>query len=179
MQLIYTTGDGKAYSMADGFLLGFSVDEFVTDRTLADVERWRELHDKGWEAMTPEEQAEWLGGMKGAYNHTDMNRVESLVEKFVARFREGGVNLSLVTKTDWTRSDWPTSTDMSRYFSNVAAIRAAAVVDAKTPEAPTVKMPFDYNRANDIEKILMTVNNWLNRVEAARMYSGDLYLGEV
>ena len=40
----------------------------VTDRTQADVERVRELAAKGFAAMTADEQAEWLAGMKGTYN---------------------------------------------------------------------------------------------------------------
>lgn len=151
----------------------------ITDRTAADVVRWKELHDKGWEAMTAEEQAEWIGGMKGSYNYTDMNRVESAVRDLEVRFLEKGIRLSLTTKTNWTRTGWPTKNDMSRYFRNVASIREAVGVDLRIPTAPTTDTLFDYKKANDIEKILLAVGNWLDRVEASQMYSGDLYLGEV
>ena len=152
---------------------------FITDRAAADVSRWKELHDKGWEAMSAEEQSEWVGGMKGSYNYTDMNRVESAVKELEARFLEKGTKLSLITKTNWTRTGWPTKADMSRYFRNVAAIRAAVMVDLNTPAAPTTATLFDYKKANDIEKILAAVDNWLDRVDSCQMYSGDLYLGEV
>lgn len=151
----------------------------ITDRTADDVARWKELHDKGWEAMTAAERTEWLGGMKGSYNYTDMNRVESAVRELVERFRKIGTNLSLTTKTDWTMTNWPTKADMSRYFSNVAAIRTAAVVAQSVPNAPTTTMLFEYTKANDLEKILLAVEWWLDRVESSQMYSGDLYLGEV
>lgn len=151
----------------------------ITDRAAADVSRWKELHDKGWEAMTAEEQSEWVGGMKGSYNYTDMNRVESAVKELEARFLEKGTKLALTTKTNWTRTGWPTKADMNRYFRNVAAIRAAVRVDLNTPAAPTTATLFDYKKANDIEKILLAVDNWLDRVDSCQMYSGDLYLGEV
>lgn len=151
----------------------------ITDRTAADVVRWKTLHDKGWEAMTAEEQAEWIGGMKGSYNYTDMNRVESAVRELEARFLEKGTVLSLTTKTDWTLAGLPSKADMIRYFRNVAEIRAAVVVDLNTPAAPTTATMFDYKKANDVEKILLAANNWLDRIEASQMYSGDLYLGEV
>ena len=37
------------------------MNHLITDRTEKDVHRWRELRDKGWAAMTAEEQAEWMG----------------------------------------------------------------------------------------------------------------------
>ena len=48
------------------------IDTLVTDRTQADVERVRELAAKGFAAMTAAERAEWLAGMKGAYNAADL-----------------------------------------------------------------------------------------------------------
>ena len=151
----------------------------ITDRTAADVARWKTLHDKGWEAMTAEERSEWIAGMKGSYNHTDMNRVESAVRELEARLRKMGNTLSLTTKTDWTNTSWPTKADLSRYFSNVAAIRAAVVVGTGVPKAPTTATPLDYAKANDLETILLTAERWIDRGEACQMYSGDLYLGEV
>lgn len=179
MVTIYTTADGIAYATGDGSLLGFGSVKLVTDRTAADVARWKALHDKGWEAMTAEEREEWRAGMKGSYNHTDMNRVENAVRELAARFQKKGITLSLITKTDWTQSSWPTRTDMHRYFQNVAVIREAVGLNLGAPTAPTVTASFDYNKANDIEKILETVGNWMDRVEASQRYSGDLYLGEV
>lgn len=151
----------------------------ITDRTAADVARWKELHDKGWEAMSAEEQAEWVGGMKGSYNHSDMNRVESAVKELESRFLARGIKLALATKTDWEYTNWPTKADMNRYFSNVAKIRAALVVNLGTPTAPTTGTLFDYKKANDIETILAAVDFWLDQADSCQMYSGDLYLGEV
>lgn len=151
----------------------------ITDRTAADVGRWRELHDKGWEAMSAAEQAEWTSGMKGAYKHTDMNRVESAVRELAGRFAKRGTELSLSTKTDWTRTSWPTATDMDRYYKNVVAIRSAVAVDLKTPSVPTITTRLDYETANNIEKVLLAVDNWLDRIDNSQMYAGDIYLGEV
>lgn len=151
----------------------------ITDRTAADVDRWKMLHDKGWEAMTVEEQAEWLRGMKGSYSYMDMNRVESAVRELTARFKSRGISLPVTTKTNWTQTSWPTKSDMGRYFQNVAVIREAVRVNLGTPTAPTTAVSFDYKKANDIETILLAVDGWLDRVDIAQMYSGDLYLGEV
>lgn len=179
MHIVYTTSDEVAYALGDGSLLGFEVNSLITDRTAEDVLRWKTLHDKGWEAMTPDEQSEWIGGMKGAYNYTDMNRVEEFVRGLESRFLKKGIALSLTTKTDWKRTSRPTENDMRRYFDNVAKVRAAVVVDLNTPAVPTTATIFDYRKANDLEMILLTVGKWLDRNETSQVYSGDLYLGEV
>lgn len=180
MAQVYTLGDGQAYSFDDGRILTLGVPyTLVTDRTAADVARWRELHDKGWAAMTSAERTEWTNGMKGAYSYIDMNRVESAVAYLVTVFASRGTHLTLTTKTDWTRTGWPTRADMSRYFGNVEALRNATGVALNAPPTPTVNTRFDYQKANDLEKILLAIGEWLDSVNRSRYYSGELHSGEV
>lgn len=153
--------------------------EFITDRSAADVARWKALHDKGWAAMTEAERTEWMAGLKGAYKHTDMNRVESAVLEFMEEFKTLGVDLSLTVETGWTRTRRPTVSDMRRYFGNVAALRAATGVRIDAPATPTVNSVFDYQKANDLEKILEAIGVWLRAAKSATRYSGEIYLGEV
>ncbi len=164
MVTIYTTG--RVY-------------DFVIDRTAEDAARWKELHDKGWAAMTEAERIEWAGGMKGAYNHTDMNRVESAVADLAARFAERGTILSLTTNTNWAGTGRPTKSDMRRYFGNVEALRQATGVTLNAPPTPTVDTLFDYQKANDLEEIILAVARWLDSVEESWYYSGELKSGEV
>lgn len=49
--------------------------EIITDRTYEDVQRVIEFEKRGWANLSDEEKAEWLAGMKGALNHTDLNRM--------------------------------------------------------------------------------------------------------
>ena len=53
---------------------------FVKDRTLADVQRVKELMAKKYQNMTASEQAEWDGYMKGRFDYTDWNRLGSYIE---------------------------------------------------------------------------------------------------
>ena len=180
MAIIYTMGNGTAYSLSNGEVLALDVSEgFIIDRTAEDVARWKMLHDKGWAAMTPEEQLEWTLGMKGAYKHTDMNRVESAVADLAARFERRGITLALTTKTDWVRTSWPTKNDMRRYFDNVEALRQATGVTLNAPSTPTINNRLTYQGANDIEKILLAVQRWLDSTDESEYYSGELYAGEV
>ena len=55
------------------------IDNLVYDRTQADVDRVFTLKNKilteGLSSLSAEEKAEYMAGMKGAYNYGDMNRV--------------------------------------------------------------------------------------------------------
>lgn len=50
----------------------------VTDRTQADVERVKALAGKGFAAMTADEQAEWLEGMKGAWAAVEIDNANGV-----------------------------------------------------------------------------------------------------
>ena len=127
--------------------------ELITDRTQADVDRAKELAAKGWVGMSADEQAEWLAGLKGTYNHTDLNRVESAVAELAEE-----LCLPLKTKTDWTNWDKPKQSAMERYVRNVKVLRDNAPCFADTPKAPNSAVKLTYTKANDIEKILTDVN---------------------
>lgn len=153
--------------------------EMITDRSSADVLRWKELQRKGFASMTAEERAEWLSPMKGSYNAEDLNRVETAVAYVAGRLQENGYYVAPVVKTTWTMRDIPSISDMNRYFGNVAALRAAFPVYDTTPDAPTTAKKLDYQMANDLERILLDVDDLLTKMAGAWFYSGDLYSGEV
>lgn len=182
MAIIYTTGDGRQFIVPDGTQLAINVtlfDSLITNRTQQDVERWRELHDKGWLRMTTDEKAEWLGRMKGRYSYADMNRVETAVKNLSDRFVINGyLTTPLSVKTDWSYADVPTRDDMERYLGNVATLRNVMFVYPTTPKAPTIDQPMDYTMANDIEKILFDVNDILTKIPQSWRYAGEIYSGE-
>jgi hypothetical protein len=98
--------------------------------------------------MTEAEKAEWYGtAMRGAYNYSDLNRVESAVAE-LSEFLE----LGLATKTNWGVWDAPTQADMSRYISNLQIVKERC---ASREGLPTAMTGFTYEYANSIEKMLM------------------------
>lgn len=86
---------------------------------------------------------------KGAYNYSDLNRVERAVAEISDR---DGLNLA--TKTDWSVWDKPTELDMSRYLGNITLIRSRLVDDEGVPAAPASMWNLTYEQANNIELIL-------------------------
>lgn len=85
---------------------------------------------------------------KGAYNYSDLNRVERAVAEI-----SDIVGFGFETKTDWRMWDIPKATDMERYLHNIRVIRDAFTIDI---ELPATMDNLTYNEANNIEKILLT-----------------------
>lgn len=140
------------------------MEALITDRTEYHVSLLKKLNAKGWNNMTAAEREAWLSGeaAKGAYNYTDLNRVETAVQELSDIF-----GLGLTTKTDWGAWDIPTTSHMTRYFGNIQAIRRCYLGGNEVPSAPTMPYvssatgrpfpPFTYVEANNIEKILQAV----------------------
>lgn len=155
------------------------IDTLVTDRTEADVSRYSELRDKGWAEMTTAEKAEWVAGMKGAYNASDLNRVASAMAYLSQRFASAGYSVPVSSPTDWANGDIPTKGDMDTYLDDLRRIRAALAVMDTTPSAPGSMDYLTWAKANDIEKILVDVDDALGRLLLSPFHSGEIYSGEV
>lgn len=151
----------------------------VTDRTQADENRAEQLNAKGFDAMTEAERAEWLGGLKGAYNATDLNRVGAAVRYVADKLLSCGYLVEVSPKQDWTIEDIPAGEDMALYLRNVAALRSAIAVLPTTPDLPGSMENLDYIKANNIEKILEDLDALLINMASAWFYSGEIYSGEV
>lgn len=153
----------------------------ITDRTQADVDRYVELKDKGWDGMTEAERAEWSTDMKGAYNASDLNRVGTVLNYIRDKLAETGyvAENSFNMKTNWTTANIPTVQEFSAYLAAVAAIREALAQRNTTPPVPADVRGLDYQGANDIEQILVDVEELTNLMLAARYYGGELYGGEI
>lgn len=155
------------------------IDTLVTDRTEADASRYSELRDKGWAAMTTAERAEWVAGMKGAYNASDLNRVASAMSYLSQRFASAGYSVPVSSPTDWANGDIPRKDDLDTYLDDLRRIRAALAVMDTTPSAPGSMDYLTWAKANDIEKILVDVDDALGRLLLSPFYSGEIYSGEV
>lgn len=153
----------------------------IIDRTAQDVARWKELHDKGWLAMTADERTEWLGEMKGRYSYTDMNRVEDATAELSELFVLSGWLSEPLETMSWSHLAIPAKEDMERYFGNVQTLRnAAPVLYHETPHAPSIEQPFDYQRANDLEQILIDLKKiYYEQTTGGGYHAGEVYSGEV
>lgn len=150
--------------------------KLITDRSAADVQYVSGLALKAHK-MTDAELSAWISGLKGAYNASDLNRVEGAVLYVVERLRIAGWYVKLDTKTDWKFSDFPTVAEMDRYLSNIRKLRAA--LPAGLPVVPADADKFTYSEANDIEILLESLDAAVTNIMANVFYSNELYSGEV
>lgn len=153
--------------------------ELITDRTQQDVARLKVLAQKGFANMTQSERSEWLAPSKGAYNYTDLNRVEDAVAYLSQRLNEYGYNVSIEPVRTWMASDVPTLGEMTRYLKNVRTIREAFVTLSTTPAVPNEMSGFSPADANAIEQILTDVDQLLSNTVASFTMSGERYGGEM
>jgi hypothetical protein len=170
------------------------IDTLIYDRTQEDVDRVSTLKTKaltgGWGSLTEDEQAEWLAGMRGAYNYTDLNRVGSAVEYLASRFVNIPVELAdyraekgvadsgifqvpydpatvvVSPKTDWTVEDTPTDKQVAVYLNNLAVLRAILTLPADAPAVPSTLSKMTFETANDIEYLLYCIHAKLTAIEA-------------
>ena len=117
----------------------------VTDRSQSDVDRVLELLQKGWERFSADEKTEWLAGMKGALNRSDMERIQNNTQ-LLSDVLE--LNLAVADVPEH-----PNETFLTAVLHNTEIIRNANMIHSDTPQTPS--MPVNtYQKMNDIEKIL-------------------------
>lgn len=153
LSIVY--GDGKTVSDSITIYYGLNL---ITDRTQTDVAN---------------------GTKKGYYNAEDLNRVDAAVAYIRDRLNENGYDIKSDPYASWEESDIPTKPQMQEYLDNVEKIRASIVLPTGTPVTPETMERLNYIRANDIEKILETVDRMLTNSIESMWFSGELYAGEV
>ncbi len=89
----------------------------------------------------------------GAYNYSDLNRVETVVAELSEQ-----LGLGLVTKTDWTMWDVPTAGDMGRYRDNLVYIEQHLQLEDTMGDIPSELSLLTYTHANQIELFLEEVS---------------------
>ena len=141
--------------------IGYRYLVLITDRTQADV------------SSVKSGQKNLVDG-KGAYNASDLNRVEMAVEYMTRRL--AAYNLRPATKTDWTQGDVPKQSDMARYLSNVRDIRDTLPTGSILPDSMD---RLTYVGANQIEKALIDTDELINDIASQYLYAGDIYGGEI
>lgn len=146
----------------------------VTDRTQADVRWLATLISKGWTAMSDAEKTEWLAGMKGAYNHTDINRVGHNVDYLAGLLIQYGYAVDVTPKTDWAAGDIPNASEMTVYLANVAALKAAFY---GTVTLPIAMDNLTWDGANRIELLLAEIEIHIKHMIAGWRYCGATVCG--
>lgn len=110
------------------------------------------------------------GTKKGFYNVSDIQRINSYIEYLSDVL---GLNL---TVTGVSLGQALTRAQMDSILNNINVIRAAWYVASDTPQTP-IAVNWDYNKANDIEKILKALDEFYQSVQIDKLYSGTFRAG--
>lgn len=151
----------------------------ITDRTQDDVDRATELTAKGLAGMTAEEKAEYNALVKGAYNYTDLNRVNTAMEHLHEWLTEAGYNTGFADQNiTWQESSVPTVSQTAVFLSNVEAIGDMFPLQ-DPPTIPKTLEAFIYTGANNIEEILVMTDRVQPLLTRSPFYSSEIFCGEV
>lgn len=153
--------------------------DLITNRTSQDVARMKELQAKGLANMTAAEKAEWSTVSRGAYNYSDLNRVENAVKYLADQLNSCGYPVEILGVRTWKATDVPTLSDMTRYIENVRRIRSAFSTLATTPQVPASMRKLTFSQANDIEQILADVDMLIGNVISSYTFCGEVFGGEL
>lgn len=126
-----------------------NLDPLITDRTAQDVS---------------------TGTEKGFYNVLDVQRVNSYIE-----YLSDVLDLNL-TVTSVSLGQALTRAQMDAILDNINTIRAAWYVASDTPQTP-IAVNWDYVKANNLEKILYSLDEFYQSVSIDKIYSGTFRAG--
>ena len=152
----------------------------ITDRTQADVNELRQLirsiiRAGGWEYASPEDKARFLMPLKGAYNYTDLNRVGHNLDFLADSLNGYGYLVSVSPKTDWTLEDIPRASDMAQYLADLNALKDKFY---GTTPLPASMDDLTHTDANNIEKLLLEIETYINRMVAGFRKCGTFKSGQ-
>ena len=118
----------------------------IYDRTLSDV---TEVKNNPLSSNT-----------KGAFNCSDLNRIENNTIYVANLFEEVyGFSLNLVTKTNWSIEDIPTINEINRIRNNI--LRISQEISIEDFQSIEFSKTMNYMKANALEYDLYLIKNLL------------------
>ena len=154
------------------------IDTLVFDRTNQDLYEYQRLNSLPFTLMTDNEKAKWLSGtIKGAYNVSDINRVNAAVNYLHQKLYDASYKTEVITQ-DVDINDTPNIEYFERYLLNVKNIRDIYYVLSNTPQLPTnVEDIKTIIGANAIEKTLYDINSIFEKMLPAYRKCGTFNSG--
>lgn len=126
----------------------------ITDRSILDIQKLQEYDEIGYKNLTTEQKNEWLSGMKGALNSSDLNRIESNQQYIFTLLNNQYI---LTFKTNWLMTDFVEDSDENRILMNLKTLMQPFDFDEE-PQVP--EKPLNYfEKINQIENIILQMYN--------------------
>ena len=180
--------------------------EPVIDRTQTDVDYLKSVALKiittGFDSLTTDEELFWLLGseeelsasddllgtvdglqlivytriIKGAWNITDLNRIEQNCKYLLEELTALGYDVNVVLKENtWVEDDFPVLSEIDRIRLNVKLLCDVFLI---TSDLDFDNKYIDYENANRIEELMSFVYNTLQNLFLGLRYCGTFNCGQ-
>ena len=149
----------------------------IYDRTQSDVMYVKTLRAKLQSGTATDGELNfWLNGIvRGAYNSTDLNRVEDYVAVLQSLLLAAGYGLGdIITKTDWEIPDKPPVEQMHRYLTNIKKLVEVFLTTPAAASLPATMMDLNWAGANAIEETLAELTEALDLTRQIYIRSGAI-----
>lgn len=114
--------------------------------------------------------------IKGTFNYTDLNRIETKQEELKNLFNDMGYWNTPITNKLWGENDIFNVDEFQRIIDNTNVLRNAFFVYKATPNTPPVS--YHYNDINALEKIHYNLDVMINDVKSLYKECGTFESGE-
>ncbi len=112
---------------------------------------------------------------KGFYNVDDLNRVEEAVKELNTTLAADGYPVGAITKTNWSKKDFPTENEMQRFLLNITLLKNR--FHPSEVETPASMKWLGYAGANNIEQILFDIEGMRKKMIEEYRYCGTITCG--
>lgn len=140
------------------------MDNLIYDRSLQDV-------------MTVLNKPNDASFLKGAFNYTDLNRIESYckyIQDLTNEIQLLDENIQIPLKTNWKVTDFITLVDLNRIRNNVSILLEKLNVIGEEIEYTAT---LNYEQANALEKNLFLLKELFNTINREIKRCGTYYCG--
>lgn len=176
---VFTLTDGLWQTTADRTENDVYEVEITAVNTLGNTSTLKTTLYYGLHLVTDRTYSDVLEGTeKGFYNDTDLNRVESAAEYIAARLADAGYYTTLRPKTLWDKEMIPSKEEMARYLANVYICVRQTGAPAEQFSLPETMDGLHYIGANNIEKCLEWIDEYLTKRSREQIYAGEIFAGE-
>ena len=148
----------------------------IYNRTASDVENAKTLRGllQAGNTLT-NEQISALE--RGSCTVNMLNRIENKQAELAAILSGYAYMVHIENKTDWQNEEIFTHQHHQRLINNLDKLKAAYYIYSSTPITPTYM--YDFQSANDIEKILEDIENMIEDMKSRFRECGTFECGEV
>lgn len=156
--------------------------EFIYDRTIEDVmyaiNTRAKIATQGFDSLTLEEAADYMDGLKGALNISDLQRIEINTNFIAERLTTSGYPTEVTAIKTWQRTNMPIASELERIRADVATLRGKLTLRSSVPSIPNTLVPADFNKINILERIQYEVMQAVNAITSMLVHINTFRLGQ-